>query len=158
MKKLVYCISLTLCCITFGTVHAKNVYPKISYFYDGDTVKINDGDAQYKLRISDIDAPERQQKHGLKSRRALMKLCQHADIILDLYDYDRYHRRLGQLTCDNQSVSEYMVSNGHAWLYRRYAQNPQLAQAEKHARQKRIGLWSDKRPIPPWQWRQNHPH
>jgi micrococcal nuclease len=38
--------------------------PSIIYFYDGDTVKINDGDLSYKLRISDIDAPELQQVYG----------------------------------------------------------------------------------------------
>jgi len=48
----------------------------VDYVYDGDTVKIKDGKDSYKLRITHIDAPERNQHYGKKSRRALIKLCQ----------------------------------------------------------------------------------
>lgn len=45
---------------------------EIIYFYDGDTVKIRDANKEFKLRLTDIDAPERNQAYGLKSRRALI--------------------------------------------------------------------------------------
>ena len=48
---------------------------EITYFYDGDTVKVKDAGREYKLRLTDIDAPERNQAYGLKSRRALMQFC-----------------------------------------------------------------------------------
>lgn len=48
---------------------------EISYFYDGDTVKIKDAGREFKLRLTDIDAPERNQTYGLKSRRALISFC-----------------------------------------------------------------------------------
>jgi len=53
---------------------------RISRFYDGDTVKIEDGHKHYKLRITHIDAPERNQAYGKKSRHALMQLCKNANI------------------------------------------------------------------------------
>ena len=55
---------------------------EITYFYDGDTVKIKDGSYEYKLRLTDIDAPERNQTYGKKSRRALMQFCKDTKIFV----------------------------------------------------------------------------
>jgi micrococcal nuclease len=131
---------------------------EISYFYDGDTVKIKDGIKVYKLRISDIDAPERTQTYGLKSRRALVKFCKNASVQMQLSGVDKYYRNLGKLQCNNQDASLYMVKNGHAWFYRRYSSDSTLELAEQEARKNKRGLWQSQHPTPPWVWRKNHPH
>jgi endonuclease YncB( thermonuclease family) len=133
--------------------HAK---AKISYFYDGDTVKIIQDKSEYKLRITYIDAPERNQTYGLKSRRALMQLCQHAKVEVSITGTDKYHRKLGSLYCNKQNVAEYMLKNGHAWFNNHYSTDLTLALKEKHARDHQLGLWQDKRPIAPWIWRQRN--
>jgi micrococcal nuclease len=137
--------------------------PVISYVYDGDTVKISENNIEYKLRLTDIDAPEKAQSYGLKSRRALMKLCLKANIQAVLSGTDKYQRRLGKLTCNGQDASLFMVKNGHAWFNNRYSMNGKLFNAEQEARKSKLGLWQDKNPISPWvwrkqQWRKNHPH
>lgn len=137
---------------------AADTYPKITRYYDGDTVKIDDGMRQYKLRLRDIDAPERNQAYGKKSRLALMKLCKTAQIQVQLSGIDKYQRDLGILHCNQQSASAYMVANGYAWYNQRYAMDGSLLQAQQQARQQKLGLWRAKSPIPPWQWRQKHPH
>ena len=73
---------------------------EITYFYDGDTVKISDKGREYKLRLTDIDAPERAQEYGLKSRCALMQLCNNSSVQVQLLVVDKYHRKLG----DRKSV------------------------------------------------------
>jgi endonuclease YncB( thermonuclease family) len=51
------------------------------------------------------------------------------------------------------------ITVGLAWRYRKYAkeQSPEAAgqyeSAEQEARAKRVGLWADGQPIPPWDWR-----
>jgi micrococcal nuclease len=131
---------------------------EISYFYDGDTVKIKDASKVYKLRITDIDAPERTQTYGLKSRRALMKFCKNAKLQVQLLDMDKYGRKLGKLECNNQDASFYMVKNGHAWFYQQYSSDSALELAELEARNHKRGLWKTQHPTPPWVWRKNHPH
>ena len=131
---------------------------EISYFYDGDTVKVNDNGREYKLRITDIDAPERTQTYGLKSRRALMQLCKNASVQIQLLDVDKYGRKLGKLECNNQDASFYMVKNGHAWFYQQYSSDSALELAELEARNHKRGLWQSQHPTPPWVWRKNHPH
>jgi micrococcal nuclease len=130
----------------------------ITYFYDGDTVKIQEADQSYKLRITDIDAPERNQRYGKTARRALMQLCTNAELSVQITGMDKYLRKLGKLSCNHQDVSSYMIQEGHAWFNYRYSADFMLAQAEQNARTKRLGLWKNKRPTPPWTWRKNHTH
>ena len=137
---------------------AAEAYPKIVRYYDGDTVKIDGGMRQYKLRINDIDAPERNQAYGKQARRALINFCKHAQIQVQLSGTDKYQRDLGQLHCNQQSVSTYMVANGYAWFNQRYSLDGSLLLAEQHARQQKLGLWQSSAPLPPWRWRQKHAH
>ena len=131
---------------------------EITYFYDGDTVKIKDGGYEYKLRLTDIDAPERNQTYGLKSRRALMQFCKNAEVKVYISGTDKYGRKLGKLLCNQQDVSMHMVKNGHAWFNRRYSMDYMLALLEDEARKNKLGLWNAKQQTPPWVWRKNHPH
>ena len=131
---------------------------EITYFYDGDTVKIVVAGFEYKLRITDIDAPERNQAYGKKSRRALMQLCSGASIYASIGGTDKYGRRLGRLRCNNQDVSTYMIQNGHAWFNERYSMDGSLLYQQQQARTNKLGLWKSKYPIQPWVWRKNHPH
>ena len=40
-----------------------------------------------------------------------------------------------------------------AWHYKQYSKDQELASAEVEARKKRLGLWAEKSPIAPWEWR-----
>ena len=131
---------------------------EITYFYDGDTVKIKDAGKVYKLRITDIDAPERNQAYGLKSRRALINFCKNTSVQVQLLGTDKYGRKLGKLECNNQDVSFYMLENGDAWFYEQYSSDSALELAELEAREKKRGLWQSQHPTPPWIWRKNHSH
>lgn len=127
--------------------------PDIRYFYDGDTVKIVDEFKEYKLRINHIDAPERNQAYGKKSRRALMQLCENKSIQIVITGTDKYQRQLGNLYCGKRDVSSYMLKFGHAWFSKRYSYNKELADLERSARKNKLGLWQDEKPMAPWAWR-----
>ncbi len=145
-------------CLSSHIAPAQAYDSKITYFYDGDTVKINDGGLDYKLRIADIDAPELQQVYGKKSKRALMHLCKNALIAVEITGQDKYSRQLGHLQCNQIAVSDYMVKNGHAWANHYHQQHSPLIELEAEARQNKLGLWAEKSAMPPWLWRQKNPH
>ena len=132
--------------------------PKIDYFFDGDTVKILDNSTIYKLRLSDIDAPERSQIFGQKSRRALMQLCSTASIQVFTTGTDQYQRHLGKLVCNGIDANVWMIQHGNAWFYGKYSKDDSLARLQESAQQQKIGLWAYNNPTPPWEWRQKHPH
>lgn len=131
--------------------------------YDGDTVKLrpiasNDSQDEFKLRLTGIDAPERNQSYGLKSRRALMKLCKGKNIIVavQISGIDKYQRSLGKLECNGIDASYYLAEHGLAWFYTQYSSDTTIENAEKNARRHMLGLWADKKPIAPWNWRHEH--
>jgi len=53
------------------------------------------------------------------------------------------------------------IRAGMAWWYREYAneQSPEdrdrYERAEREARAKKVGLWREPNPVPPWEWRRN---
>jgi len=150
--RFIYFLLIALLILIFLSFKA-HASPSILYVYDGDTVKLIDGATEYKLRINHIDAPERNQAFGKKSRRALMTLCKDATIEVVITGTDQYQRQLGDLYCNNQDVSNYMISNGYAWFNKRYSKRTEFAQLEENARKKRLGLWQDDKPLAPWVWR-----
>jgi micrococcal nuclease len=131
---------------------------QITYFYDGDTVKIKDGTGEYKLRLTDIDAPERNQTYGQKSRRALMNFCKNAEVKVQLISMDKYFRYLGKMQCNGNDVSGLMVQNGHAWVNTYYQHDAILIADFQTAQQKKLGLWNAEKPTPPWIWRKKYTH
>ncbi|MDI1308327.1 MAG: thermonuclease family protein [Methylotenera sp.] len=141
----------------------KVTYVKVTWVYDGDTVKLrhistNDSQKEFKLRLTDIDAPERNQSYGLKSRRALMKLCKGKNMIVtaQISGTDKYQRSVGRLECNGIDASYYLAEHGLAWFYKQYSNDKAIENAAKNARQLTLGLWADSNPIAPWDWRHQH--
>lgn len=141
------------------TSQAEDSYT-VTNVYDGDTVELKNSSGKFKLRLANIDAPERNQAYGKKSRRALTKLCKGNKIVVtaQFVGIDKYNRHLGNLHCNQTDVALYLVEHGLAWHNAKYSNDLKTQNAEQLARQKRIGLWKSKKPIPPWAWRQRHPH
>jgi micrococcal nuclease len=153
LKRILYALQAALVLACSLPVFAT----EITYYYDGDTVKIKDQAYEYKLRITDIDAPERNQTYGKKSRRALMDFCAEADIYVAISGTDKYGRKLGKLLCNQQDASMYMVKYGHAWFNNRYSMDYSLGLLQDEARNNKLGLWQSQQPTAPWIWRKSHP-
>lgn len=152
-----FCLFFALACRS-----DENRY-KVTYVYDGDTVKLrpihaNNAKNDVKLRIKDIDAPERNQDFGLKSRRALIELCVGKNIVANaqITGLDKYHRALGKLQCNNTDASLYLAERGLAWHYTQYSHDVVIDKAAKNARKQTLGLWVNNNPTPPWVWRRLH--
>jgi micrococcal nuclease len=114
---------------------------------------------QHKIRLAGIDAPERGQPFGKKSKEYLSGLVSGEDVQVDWKKGDRYKRIVGKIIHDGQDVDLEMVRSGYAWWYRKYAgeQSPVdgvlYEDAENKARAEKAGLWRDPDPVPPWEWR-----
>ena len=83
------------------------------------------------------------------------------DVIVEWHKKDPYGRLVGVVFVDGHDVNLEQVRAGFAWWYREYAreQTPEdregYALAEKAARERKFGLWADRNPVPPWEWRKN---
>jgi endonuclease YncB( thermonuclease family) len=127
---------------------------------DGDTIKVLDATHQlHKIRLAGIDAPENDQPFGQRSKQNLSDLVFNKDVAVEWHKLDRYGRVIGKVIINGTDANLEQVRAGLAWWYKKYAKeqspNDRVAyeQAEAQARADRSGLWTDKNPIPPWDWR-----
>ena len=127
---------------------------------DGDTLTVLDErDVQHKIRLTGIDAPEKRQDYGNKSRQYLAALVFDKHVSVEWDKKDRYGRFLGKVVVDGRDVNLAMVSAGLAWHYKRYKKEQSVsdrqvyAEAELRARVERRGLWQLPNPVPPWDFR-----
>jgi micrococcal nuclease len=126
---------------------------KVVSIADGDTVTVLRGREQVKVRLNGIDAPEKNQSFGTKSKDALAALAFGKTVTVRSSGTDRYGRTLGVIVADGVNVNEQLVANGWAWHYKQYSTDAKLAQLEASAKAGGKGLWADPNPLPPWEFR-----
>ncbi len=139
-----------------------------NYTLQGKVIKITDGDTinlllgnyqQRKIRLYGIDAPEKSQPFGKKSKQMLAQMVARKKVTAECIGNDRYGRDICVIWTDNKDINGLMVLHGGAWVYRKYYKGNTYYQYEREAKRKHIGLWStsEARAIPPWQWRHRKP-
>jgi len=121
---------------------------------DGDTLTVLNQDfQQVKVRLAEIDAPEKKQPFGSRSRQSLGELCHEKRAQVRVIDVDRYKRIVGRVSCAGVDANAAQVRRGMAWVYDRYARDKTLYRLQDEARSSERGLWADRNPIAPWDWR-----
>lgn len=127
--------------------------------HDGDTITVLDNSkVQHKIRLAGIDAPELGQPFGQASHKHLAGMIAGKAVTVEWRKRDRYGRKVGKVM-QGEDVCLIQIRNGMAWHFKRYEreQIPEdrraYAQAENEARAEHVGLWQNKRPVTPWDWR-----
>lgn len=122
------------------------------YVQDGDTFKLPDNET--RVRLWGIDAPEKGQAYADEARNRLRELCEGKAVRLEMKATDQYDRKVAIVWLDKKNINLQMVKEGLAWHYAYYAPDAKdLADAEKTARKARKGLWKDKNPVNPYDFR-----
>lgn len=121
---------------------------------DGDTLTAlcNDRE-QVKVRLAEIDAPEKAQPFGQRSKQSLSELCYQAEAKIKVQTTDRYGRSVARITCNGVDANAEQVRQGMAWVYDKYVKDKSLYAIQDDARARKVGLWADPNPVPPWEWR-----
>ena len=155
--------------LSIPLAHADEVKGKVLRVADGDTILVlaRDGRRQ-SIRIAGIDAPEAAQPFGRESRDYLARLVSTGEVRAECPKSDRrgsvvctvWARPTDCATCGQTiDVGLAQIAGGMAWWYRRYGleQSPEdrarYETEEQTARAAKRGLWVDKAPVPPWDWR-----
>jgi endonuclease YncB( thermonuclease family) len=131
---------------------------KVVSVADGDTITVLTTDFErFKVRFYGVDSPERKQPYGEEARTYLDELIYGKTVELEVQNLDRYSRYVSLVYFDNQLVNNLMVAEGYAWIYKTYCKQKDICQmfekSEIQARKEKKGLWADKSPIAPWDWR-----
>ena len=142
------------------TSSAYELTGRIVSIADGDSVTLLDTNLrQHKIRLSGIDAPERRQPFGNRSRLHLGALVFGKRVTAHCPKTDRYKRAVCRIEVDGIDANLAQLDAGMAWHYKAYAREQRApdrrryAQAEDRARDARQGLWADRAPMAPWDFR-----
>lgn len=150
---LVFLLLSFMACPAFG----KSLSGRVVRVSDGDTITILTADnRQEKIRLYGIDAPEKKQAFGEKSRQALADFVAGKNVKIDVLDIDRYGRHVGIVSDGNFNFNRAMIAQGMAWVYDRYCVKSFCNEwkiLERQAEKSKKGLWRDPVPVPPWEWR-----
>ena len=140
----------------FNLTHAEEFSAKVIAVLDGDTVLIR-WHGLVKIRLAEIDAPEKAQTFGETSKRSLSDMVLGKQVKVASRAVDQYGRLVAHLSVNGLDVNAEQIRRGMAWEYSNFHSNRALITLQEEARQAPRGLWAQDNPIPPWTWRKQHP-
>ncbi len=133
---------------------AKSFTAKVTGISDGDSLTVVANSKKDTIRLLDIDAPELKQPYGPQAKALLTQLVQGKEVWIDYNAVDQNGRLLAEVTLpDGRSVNRELVARGMAWHFVKYSKSQFLTWLEKQARNRKLGLWREKAPVSPWEFR-----
>ena len=120
---------------------------------DDDTLTARCREQSLKIRLAEIDAPEKRQPFGERSKQSLSSLCYRQQAAIQPKTKDRYGRTVARVYCAGVDANAAMVRDGMAWAFRKYQTDTGIPRLEALARAERVGLWADPMPKQPLEWR-----
>ena len=160
VKGLVFVVLLMILlgsCVEQGEVPqtGSSLSGKVISIIDGDTYDLLvESNGTVRIRMLGIDAPEREMPFYRASKKYLSQLCFGEKVILQVTGKDSGGRILAFTYLDDgRELGQEIIKAGYAWHFKRYNSDKILSDLEKEARLAKRGLWADKDPVPPWEYR-----
>lgn len=156
MKKILVISTFIVCFLFSQPVFAEEYVGKVVGVSDGDTFTLLIRDNKtLKIRMAEIDAPEKDQPFGAQSKKILSDLIFGKNIKVIKNDTDKYGRTIGRAYVGASDINLELVKVGAAWAYRQYLTDNNFITVEDEAKLKKLGLWALQADqiMPPWEWR-----
>jgi len=128
---------------------------KVIRVADGDTLTLLVDRKNTKVRLAEIDCPERKQPWGNEAKQFLLDKVFKKQISVEKITTDRFKRVVGRVFYNGQNVNRELVEQGHCWVYRKYMKDHSLLIIERQAKKNERGLWQlpENQRVPPWIYR-----
>lgn len=156
---------IVICTLIFScSSFANDLVGKVTRVIDGDTIEVKTlpekilvYEVPIRVRLINIDAPEKKQPFGRWSTNQLKALLAGQSVTVSYTQTDRYGRVLGRVvTANGTEANRQQVLKGAAWVYDKYNTDNSLPALQQEAKEHKRGLWADSNPMPPWEWRHKH--
>lgn len=108
---------------------------------------------QVVIRIAEIDAPEKLQDFGLRSRQSLVELCLYKNAEIIPKNKNSFGYTIAYVNCGGNNAGIEQIKRGMAWVFDKYVTDMDLYAIQDQAKSFQKGIWQTSSPIPPWQWR-----
>lgn len=149
MRKVVAIVSLI-----FFSFQEKPLEGTVTGVQDGDTLEVTIGGKVVVVRLQGVDCPEDGQAFSAKAKQYTMAYTMGKKVTVQKVTIDKYGRMIALVFLeDGKSFNEELVRVGYAWHFKLYSNDEKLAQLEKEAQKKRLGLWVEDSPVAPWDYK-----
>ena len=149
-------IYISLLCI-MGWAQAAEFTGKVITVMDGDTLLVLQDGHPVKVRLAEVDAPEKLQPYGAASQQSLAKMVMGKQIQVSSRAIDDYGRMIATVRLAELNINHEQVRLGMAWEYSRYHNNRVVMALQRDAQQAKRGLWAGDDIVEPAQWRKLNP-
>lgn len=130
---------------------------KVIAVLDGDTLLVSRGDKPVKLRLAEIDAPEKAQPYGTASQKSLADMVMGKQVQVETRAVDDYGRIVASVSMAGLNVNHEQLRRGMAWEYSRFHSSRELMALQREAQLAKRGLWAGDDIVEPSKWRKQHP-
>ncbi len=151
------CLAYALLLLVCGLAGAADFSGKVIAVLDGDTLLVLRGGNPVKVRLAEVDAPEKAQPYGTSAQKSLADMVMGKEIRVASRAVDDYGRLVATVHVGGLNVNHEQVRRGMAWEYSRFHSNRELMALQREAQQARRGLWAEAGAVEPSQWRKQHP-
>lgn len=150
-------IQLFFCILLSQILYAQEPFSGVvTKVIDGDSLQITVNRQKIETRLYGIDCPEYDQHYSKQAKKFVKKKVYGQKVIVYPEYRDSYGRLVAIVQKGAQSLNQELVASGYAWVYPRYCKKEICnfwEASEKNARQRKYGLWTEPRPVPPWKWK-----
>jgi micrococcal nuclease len=154
------CLGLAFLLLACGSASAGSLFGTVVEIDDGDTITILCLKRPLKIRLMAIDAPDKEQPHAEVARQHLSDLILNQVVVVEYSALGDNTLIVGRVFLKEMNVGAQMIRDGVAWYDRNYdamlteKESEVYGASELAARAERRGLWQDKNPVPPWEFRE----
>ena len=122
---------------------------------DGDTIEVLYENNTIVIRFEYIDCPEKKQPFGKKAKKYVSDNIFGKNVrIISKGKTDRWKRLIAVVELKNgENLNKMLVQNGLAMHFKKYSKDNSYDIIEREAEKNKIGMWSQKNVIEPWNYR-----
>lgn len=138
-----------------GAVAAQSYSGKVLSVLDGDTIRVDKRGQAQKIHLFGIDCPEKGQPFGPKAKKYVGSHAYRKIVRVNYKGRDAYGVVLANVVLpDGRVLNHELLREGLAWWNKEQAPKAsELSNLEVQARSLKRGLWSQDKPVAPWEFR-----
>lgn len=147
-------------CFTILTTPARaaSFQGKVVGVVDGDTITVMHEGETVTVDLDGIDCPEKKQPFGKEAEQFTSRLVSGQVVTIRPKTTRKYGGMVADVILpDSRNLSHQLVQAGLAWNNKNAPDDRILVDMEAKARTAKTGLWAEKNPTPPWEWRKSNP-
>jgi endonuclease YncB( thermonuclease family) len=125
---------------------------KVVSVTDGDTIVVLKEGTQVTIGLASIDCPEKGQPYSQAAKKFTADIVAGKVVKVWPTATDPDGKIVAFVFVGDVDLNKELLKAGLAWHYKQYSRDPELAKLEFEARARKLGLWSEPNPTPPWEW------